>query len=86
MSYAWKLDQKEKHLKKAVFDLPGIDQKSGQIVFFEVKKGMNATKGKSGIDDHIKDFNTFIKGKNSAYFKENLFQDVENIILDKQKL
>ncbi len=88
MEYAFeqKMIKKDERVKKAVFDLLGIDQESGQIVFFEVKKGMNATKGKSGIDDHIKDFNTFIKGKNSAYFKENLFQDVENIILDKQKL
>ena len=88
MEYAFEQNiiDKDEREKKAVFDLIGIEKESGKIIFFEVKKGMDATKGKSGIDDHIKDFNTFIKGKNSNIFKENLFRDVENIILDKQNL
>ena len=72
--------------KPALFDLIGIERKTNRIVFFEVKTGMGATKGKSGIEDHINDFETYLFGKNSVLFKENLVRDIKNIIEDKIKL
>lgn len=88
MEYAFEQNQVEKNKreKKAVFDLLGIERKTGRIVFFEIKKGMGATKGSSGINEHIKDFDTYINGKNCEIFRENLFQDINNIVDDKVKL
>jgi len=88
MEYAFEQNQikKDKRERKAVFDLLGIERESGRVVFFEVKKGMGATKGKSGIEEHIKDYETFLKGKNSEFFKDSLIVDIGNIITDKQKL
>jgi hypothetical protein len=88
MEYQFEQNQisKEKREKSAIFDLLGIERKTGRIVFFEVKKGMGATKGKSGIDDHIKDFHTYIKGRNRDIFRTNLLRDIENIVSDKREL
>lgn len=73
-------------VKKAGFDLLGIERKSGKIVFFEVKKGLNALQNKSGIKAHIKDFEECLYGKHSQLFRKNLFSDVNNIIYDKKQL
>lgn len=88
MEYAFEQNQveKSKREKRAVFDLLGIERKTGRIIFFEIKKGMGATKGSSGIDEHIKDFGTYINGKNREIFRGNLFQDIKNIVDDKVKL
>ena len=88
MEYAFeqKKIEKEYREKRAVFDLLGIERKTNKIIFFEVKKGMNATKGKSGIDEHISDFSKYIHGKNAKYFRDNLIKDIKNIIEDKIKL
>jgi len=69
-----------------VFDLLGIEIETNKIVFFEVKKGMGASKGKSGIDEHINDFKNYLYGKNSNTYRTNLLKDIENIIEDKTKL
>lgn len=47
---------------------------------------MGVIKEKSGIDEHIKDFETFLYGKNSNTYRTNLIQDVINIIENKTKL
>jgi len=88
MEYAFEQNQiaKEHREKRAVFDLLGIELKSNRIIFFEVKTGMGAIKGKSGIEDHTKDFSTYLKGKNSKHFKNNLIKDIKNIVADKIKL
>lgn len=88
MEYQFEQNQisKDKREKAAIFDLLGIERETGSIIFFELKKGMRATKGKSGIDDHIQDFDTYIKGRNSDIFRTNLLRDIENIISDKREL
>ena len=67
------------------FDLIGLDFQTHRIVFLKLK-GMGATKGKSGIEEHIFDFNTYLFGKNSDLFRRNLKQDIKNIIDDKNIL
>lgn len=88
MEYAFEQNQIEKNNreKRCVFDLLGIDRETYRIVFFEVKKGMGATKGKSGIEGHICDFKKYLFGKNTKTFRINLIRDIKNIIEDKTKL
>lgn len=88
MEYAFEQNQIEKNNreKKGVFDLLGIERETNKIIFFEVKKGMGATKGKSGIEEHINDFENYLFGKNSETYRTNLFQDIKNIIEDKTRL
>ncbi len=76
----------ENRVKKAGFDLLGIERASGQIVLFEVKKGLKALTGKSGIKDHIIDYEECLYGRNKSIFKGDLIIDVQNIIRDKTKL
>ncbi len=88
MEYAFEQNRIEKNSreKRGVFDLLGIDKETNRIVFFEVKKGMGATKGKSGIVEHISDFEKYLFGKNATAFRTNLIKDIKNIIEDKTKL
>lgn len=88
MEYAFEQNQIEKNsrVKRGVFDLLGIDKETSRIVFFEVKKGMGATKGKSGIEEHICDFEKHLFGANAKAFRTNLIKDIKNIINDKTKL
>ena len=88
MEYAFEQNQIEKNsrVKRGVFDLLGIDKETSRIVFFEVKKGMGATKGKSGIEEHICDFEKHLFGENAKIFRTNLIKDIKNIINDKTTL
>lgn len=85
MEYAFEQNQIEKPYreKRGVFDLLGVDRETNNIVLFEVKKGMGATKGKSGIEEHIHDFQTYLFGRNSVAFRRNLINDIKNIVEDK---
>jgi len=68
----------------AGFDLLGVDRKSGRVVLFELKRGLNAWRnGTSNIEKHISDYETFMQGNNSRLFRENLNTDVRNILEDK---
>jgi hypothetical protein len=73
-------------VKKAGFDLLGIERETGKVVFFEVKKGLNSLTGKAGINTHIKDFEECLYGKNKAVFQKNLIIDIENIVSNKKQL
>lgn len=88
MEYAFEQNQieQDKREKRAVFDLLGIERKTNKIIFFEVKKGIGATKRKSGIEEHINSFETYLNGKNSKRFRANVFKDIRNIVEDKIKL
>jgi hypothetical protein len=88
MEYAFEQNQIEKNsrVKRGVFDLLGIDKETSRIVFFEVKKGMGATKGKSGIEEHICDFEKHLFWENAKTFRTNLIKDIKNIINDKTTL
>ena len=87
MEYAFKQNKsKNNREKRGVFDLLGIDKETNRVVFFEVKKGMGATKGKSGIEEHICDFEKYLFGQNAKTFRINLIKDIRNIIEDKTKL
>jgi len=88
MEYAFEQYKIEKNQreKRAVFDLIGIERKTNKIIFFEVKKGLKATQGKSGIEEHINDFEVYLFGKNSKIYKTNLINDIRNIVEDKRKL
>jgi hypothetical protein len=88
MEYAFEQNQigKDNRNKRGVFDLLGIERATNTIIFFEVKKGMGAAKGKSGIEEHINDFESHFTGKNAKHFRTNLINDIKNIIEDKTKL
>lgn len=88
MEYAFEQNQIEAkdREKRAIFDLLGIERKTNRIVFFEVKKGMGATKGKSGIEEHIADFNNYLGINSPKIYLDNLIRDIKNIISDKTEL
>ncbi len=88
MEYAFEQNEirKEDREKRGVFDLLGLERETGRIVFFEVKKGLGAIEGNSGIKAHIEDFEAYILKKNSLLFKANLIKDIENIINDKKTM
>lgn len=78
--------EKDGRVKKAGFDLLGIERQTGKIVFFEVKKGLKALSNKSGISSHIIDFEKCLHGIHKVKFRENLIADIKNIVSDKKKL
>ncbi|MDR0769165.1 MAG: hypothetical protein LBE71_04605 [Dysgonamonadaceae bacterium] len=88
MEYNFAQDRIDKsdRVKRAGFDLLGIERLTGKVVFFEVKKGLESLTGKAGIKSHINDFETCLYGKNSDVFRENLETDIKNIVHDKTEL
>lgn len=72
--------------KRGVFDLLGIERETNRIVFFEVKRGMGAVSGGSGVEQHIIDFKKYLFGKSSKTFRTNLIKDINNIIEGKTSL
>lgn len=64
-------------------DLVGIDRETNAIVLFELKQGLTALKGKSGIDDHFEKTKVFIE---NPQFRQALKEDVESIIEGKKAL
>lgn len=64
-------------------DLVGIDQETGGIVLFELKQGLGALKGASGVDDHFEKTNAFLA---DPQFCQSLKEDVVNIIEGKKAL
>jgi hypothetical protein len=88
MEYAFEQHQIEKseRIKRAKFDLFGIDMVEGRMILFELKKGMKSLTGQSGLQDHINDFNKYINGRNSSIFRGSLYRDLINIINDKRDL
>ena len=88
MEYAFERNkiEAEQREKGATFDLLGVERDTGKIIFFEVKRGLSAIKGKSGIDEHINDFRAYMQGNNHAFFRNNLIRDIRNIVSDKVSL
>ena len=78
--------EKSKRLKRAGFDLLGLERTTGKVIFFEVKKGIGALEGDAGIKSHIKDFELYLFGESKEDFREILKKDIENIISDKNEL
>lgn len=64
-------------------DLVGIDRETNAIVLFELKQGLAALKGKSGIDDHFEKTKVFVE---NPRFRQALKEDVESIIEGKKAL
>lgn len=88
----WQLPQsdikKEERISKTRFDLVVVDTKKNDmgendIYLGELKVGMGATGGKSGIEDHVIKTNKII---NNAKACAALRDDVESIIRQKAKL
>jgi hypothetical protein len=67
------------------FDLLGIEKETGNIILFEVKKGIKAVDKKPGIKEHLKDFKACFK-ENKKLFTNILKKDIEGIIDAKVKL
>ncbi|MEI7676928.1 MAG: hypothetical protein WCJ03_09125 [Bacteroidales bacterium] len=86
MEYNFSQKEIKERVKRAGFDLLGMDRKTGKIVFFEVKKGLKALTGKAGIETHIKDFEKFIYKHNEDEFRKNLIVDIQNIVSNKKEL
>lgn len=88
MEYSFEQDdiEKEKREKLIGIDLVGVEQTTGKIMFFEVKTGLGAIGNKSGIDEHIRDYNTYMFGKNCEKYKSKILKDVKSILECKTKL
>lgn len=74
---------KSERLPFTRIDLVAIEKKSKDIVLFELKQGINALNGNSGVDDHIEKMNKLIEDEK---FRKALVEDVETIIKQKVKL
>ncbi|GAB6395473.1 MAG: hypothetical protein MdMp024_1785 [Bacteroidales bacterium] len=72
--------------RTAFFDLLGIERKTNKVVFFEVKKGLNALTCSAGIGSHINSFETFLNGENKTVYRKDLERDIVNIVSDKTVL
>jgi hypothetical protein len=73
--------------KKAGFDLLGIEAATGTVFLFEVKKGLRALEGTSGLTQHINDFEHIIhNSKYSPMYRANLERDIKNMVSDKNEL
>jgi len=77
---------KQDRVKRAGFDLVGMERGTTKIVFFEVKRGLKALRDKSGIAAHIRDFETCLYGTHKEIFRENILTNVKHIVHDKTKL
>ena len=80
---------KDDRLKRAGFDLLGIERSSGKVVFFEVKKGLDALKNTAGIGSHILDFESFIHDADEQIkriFRRDVARDIRNIVRQKTRL
>lgn len=74
---------KNRIVNKTRFDLVSIDLKERQIVLMELKQGVDSSKGKSGVDDHI---NRYHEHNAHLEFGTWLRNDVKSIIDTKVKL
>ncbi|MCL2283429.1 MAG: hypothetical protein FWC26_08955 [Fibromonadales bacterium] len=75
----------KRNSKSPIFDLLGIERKTGNIIIFELKKGIKSLDGNSGVEDHIEDFEDFFVNSKKI-FKEILKKDIDGIIESKKKL
>lgn len=78
--------KKSERVKSAAFDLLGVNTTTNDIVFFEVKRGINALTSQAGIKSHINDFEQHFYGKYRNVFLDNLLIDIRNIVKDKNDL
>ncbi|WP_282039351.1 hypothetical protein [Saccharicrinis aurantiacus] len=69
--------------KNTRFDLVAVDLEKQKIVLLELKQGLNALNGESGVDDHHAKFTEHI---NHPEFKQTLIDDVTSIINTKAQL
>lgn len=67
-------------------DLVGIERLSGKVVLFELKTGLGAIAYKSGIDEHITDYESYLCGDDKEHYKTNLLNDVRNTLKNKIEL
>ncbi len=85
MEYQYKQSDipKSKRLPLTRIDLLAVEKDSKDIILFELKQGINALNGESGIDDHINKMNELVKDKR---FREALIKEIKNIIEQKVEL
>lgn len=69
--------------KNTRFDLVAIDLHKKKILLLEVKQGLNAVNGESGVDDHHA---KFLEHINHPEFSQALIDDVGNILDTKGQL
>lgn len=67
--------------KKPCFDIIAIRKKDNKLCVIELKKGIAALENKSGIEEHLKDFDASI-GKNPQPFIE----EINTLLKQKQKM
>jgi hypothetical protein len=68
---------------KTRIDLVGIERETGNIILFELKQGLSALSGKSGVEDH---FDKMMQHIDNVNFDKILREDVATIIKDKKEL
>ena len=85
MEYQYKQSDiaKDERLPFTRIDLLAIEKESKDIILFELKQGIKALNGKSGVEEHIKKTRSLIE---DSKFKKALLKDVETIIMQKSKL
>ena len=73
----------EDHIDKTRVDIVAVEQQTGDVILFELKQGINALDGKSGIEDHIRKTNLLI---GNTRFCDELRRDITQIIRQKNEL
>lgn len=70
-------------IDKTRIDIVAVEQQTGDIILFELKQGLGALNGKSGVEDHIRKTNLLIA---DSRFCKALRKDIELIITQKNEL
>jgi len=65
------------------FDLVGYNVGNNKILLLELKQGMNALSGASGVDDH---YSRFFEHTRHPQFQSDVRKDVKGILWSKQQL
>ena len=85
MEYAFKQNMiaVADRLPQTKVDLVAIEKETNNIILFELKYGLDACHGKSGVDDHYDKIEKFLARED---FCAQLKSDIANIISDKNRL
>ena len=69
---------------KPRFDIVAVDKKTGQLFIWELKKGIGALEGPSGMHDHVDSYIHTVKENQEA--ERSFVEEIEHILMQKQIL
>ena len=85
MEYQYKQSDiaKDERLPFTRIDLLAIEKESKDIILFELKQGIKALNGKSGVEEHVQKSKTLIEDEKCAHA---ILEDVRTIVEQKVEL